>query len=169
MIIPNGLKEINEAYGNPDANGDHVLDDFWYVSKTQYFSLPFQMRASWDYSLKINRIRAHELVGDLMIDALKDILDHYGLDYLQEHRQDVLGGAHNFRLMTGSNGLLSTHSWGIAIDINPHMGAFGVKPVMPTHMVQAFKTRGFEWGGDWPSLNSKWPYDGQHFQFATGY
>ncbi|MHB1416038.1 MAG: M15 family metallopeptidase, partial [Chloroflexota bacterium] len=56
--------------------------------------------------------------------------------------------------------ILSTHAFGIAIDINPSTNpSCGVTRLcrcfndlitdMPPEFVQAFKDEGFEWGGDW--------------------
>jgi len=85
------------------------------------------------------------------------------LKYLQENDWDRWGGCFNFRLKRGSNEL-STHAWGIAVDINPHIAPFGGDPdKQPYFIVKAFERRGFEWGGRW-----SYP-DGQHFQACHGY
>ena len=56
----------------------------------------------------------------------------------------------------------STHSWGIAIDLNAPWNAFGQKNFeMTQELVQCFKDVGFIWGGDW-----SYP-DAMHFQYAT--
>ncbi len=86
-----------------------------------------------------------------------------------------------YREIAGSNGKLSNHSYGIAIDINPIQN-----PYVKNNMVlpesgkeyldrtnvrkgmivegdvcyNAFKQRGWTWGGDWNSLK-----DYQHFEF----
>jgi hypothetical protein len=56
----------------------------------------------------------------------------------------------------------STHSWGIAIDLNASWNAFGQKNFeMSEEFAQCFKDVGFVWGGDW-----SYP-DAMHFQYAT--
>lgn len=58
---------------------------------------------------------------------------------------------------------LSTHSWGIAVDINWATNAPGTRGDMDTGIVAVFERYGFEWGGRW-SLK-----DPMHFQYATGH
>jgi len=166
--MPYGLSDIIKTYGNPDENGDHVLDPEWHSAETEIFQLPFPMRLAWDKNKEVYRIRAHKLVGAVIVDALQEIRDYRGYHYLVENTLDILGGVYNFRFQHGTD-YLSTHAWGIAIDINTHLGEMGVKPTMPAFIVEAFKKRGFEWGGDWPGMNPKWPYDGMHFQACEGY
>ena len=56
----------------------------------------------------------------------------------------------------------STHSWGIAIDLNATWNAFGHKNFkMTKEFAQCFKDVGFVWGGDW-----SYP-DAMHFQYCT--
>lgn len=61
---------------------------------------------------------------------------------------------------------LSTHSWGIAFDINWDKNPFSHTLVtdLPTPFIVEFTSRGWEWGGDWKSSK-----DSMHFQFCTGY
>lgn len=58
---------------------------------------------------------------------------------------------------------LSTHAWGIGLDINVHENPLGKAPKMDARIVAIFRDHGFKWGGDWTRP------DGMHFQYATGY
>jgi len=70
-------------------------------------------------------------------------------------------GCYGPRLKRGGN-TWSTHSWGIAIDLNAPWNAFGQKNfVMTKDFAQCFKDVGFVWGGDW-----SYP-DAMHFQYCT--
>lgn len=166
--VPDGLKEILEVYGNPDADGDFVLDSEFYESETRLFRLPFPLRLSWNLKQSAGRIRAHRLVGDAMVDALIEIGEHEGYLWLKENNLDIFGGVYNFRKMVGYPAL-SLHSWGVAIDYVPHIGRQGNKrdaEMYPEFIRDAFVKRGFDWGGAWPE-----PYtvDAMHFQAATGF
>jgi hypothetical protein len=76
----------------------------------------------------------------------------------------TFGGCYNYRPKRTS-GKLSTHSWGIGIDLNPETNAQGKPGDMHPGVVEIFREFGFKWGGDW-SGKSK---DPMHFQFCTGY
>jgi hypothetical protein len=70
-------------------------------------------------------------------------------------------GCYDPRLKRGGNSW-STHSWGIAIDLNAPWNAFGQKNFeMTQEFAQCFKDVGFVWGGDWSYS------DAMHFQYAT--
>jgi len=56
---------------------------------------------------------------------------------------------------------ISTHSWGVTVDVNPAQNPYK-KPLVtdiPKAIVGAFKRYGFKWGGDWSTPDS------MHFQF----
>ena len=164
--VPHGRAQINAVYGNPDANGDGILDLQWFAENICVFNMPFPMRLSWKPDVLTQRFQAHRLIGDAVIDALAEIgLAHDDPDYMDNRGYNYWGGSFNFRFAKGDPSLLSTHAWGIAVDINPELGPFGAESKQPDFIVEAFKKRGFHWGGDW-----KMPFtDGMHFQAATGW
>ena len=55
---------------------------------------------------------------------------------------------------------LSSHTWGIAIDINAAANRLGERPRMDSRIVEIMKRWGFAWGGDFSIP------DGMHFEFA---
>mgnify|MGYP000738569279 CR=1 FL=1 len=85
----------------------------------------------------------------------------------------MLGGHCGRHMMHNQKNPLSIHSWGIAFDVNwdknlvvAANASLMVKAAgcdLPKEFVDAFKKRGWEWGGDWKSVK-----DYMHFQFATG-
>jgi hypothetical protein len=44
---------------------------------------------------------------------------------------------------------LSTHGWGMAIDLNPETNLQGAVGDMDAVVIEIFRRAGFEWGGDW--------------------
>ena len=69
-------------------------------------------------------------VGKVFIDVLHEIGQYKGVDWLGEKRYDYYGGCFNFRKKRGQ-GELSIHSWGIAVDLNPHLAPFKKKSHQP--------------------------------------
>ena len=161
--VPHGLEEILEVYGNPDLDGDFMLDTSFVDHNLAIFDFPFPMKLSWNPIKTARRFQAHANIGAVMADALKEIMDHKGWQYLIDNQFDYYGGCFAFRLMRGRQEL-STHSWAIAIDINPHIAPLGGDPAgQPVFIVKAFERRGFEWGGRWSRP------DPMHFQACSGY
>lgn len=154
-IVPDGYVEILRVYGDP-------LSQHFVSEHLKSFEVPFPLKASWNPEVKFKWIVLHKYVGDAVVDALREIMDYKGLEYLQENGFDVTGGTYNCRKKTGGT-RLSTHAWGIAIDMVPHLGLFGKKSYVPDFIVRAFKRRGFIWGGDWQLK------DAMHYQACKGY
>jgi len=160
--IPDGYNEIVEYYGNPDPEGDGNFDhDFW-DSHMKLFPLPFPLRIGWDPSKIVQNVWMHQRVGDAIVDALREIGEKEGVQSLKDRNLDKYWGCFAFRFKRVNN-TYSTHSWAIAIDLNRRLGKLGKPSKMPHFIVDAFKKRGFEWGGDWQIP------DGMHFQACTGY
>lgn len=154
--VPNGYKEIVDTYGDPASKK-------FARERLAQMKLPMPMRASWNEKLIVKSAWIHVAVAGAMLDALKEIREFGGLEFLQMQNLDRWGGVHNFRMKVGDPSSLSTHAWAIAIDINPHKGPYGKRPNMPDWIVSAFVRRGFVWGGDWTIP------DGMHFQACKGY
>lgn len=55
---------------------------------------------------------------------------------------------------------LSTHAWGMAIDVNAFENGLGKKPKLTAGFVKCFTDAGFVWGGHFKRL------DGMHFELS---
>lgn len=161
-FIPNGLDEMEEYYGNPDIDENFILDKKFIETELGIFMFPFPMKLSWRPEVTVRRFMAHKKVGAVIYDALFDFKEAVGLEKIFKNRWNYYGGCFNFRLKRNQDGL-STHSWGIAIDLNPHLAPYGKRSHQPDILIEVFKDRGFEWGGDWKHR------DGMHFQACRGY
>lgn len=69
-------------------------------------------------------------------------------------------GCLNIRPIRGST-TLSTHAYGLAIDINAKGNGLGEKPTIDPALVKCFTDAGWSWGGTFHRL------DGMHFQIAA--
>lgn len=101
-------EQIIAKYGKPNEKGTYL--------KT--ITLPYPMRIAWDTDTKVSKMRCHKDVADNFLSVFNDLLDHYGYEKIVELGIDLYGGCFNFRKMRGGNSW-STHSWGIAIDLDP--------------------------------------------------
>jgi D-alanyl-D-alanine carboxypeptidase len=71
------------------------------------------------------------------------------------------GGCFNPRVARFSDGgSLSSHSWGIAVDINVDDNQLGAKPDQDPRLVAIMAKHGFTWGGRWLRP------DGAHFEWV---
>ena len=68
-------------------------------------------------------------------------------------------GSFNIRRSKGG-GMMSMHSWGLAVDFNAGTNPFGQEGDMSPRMVRCFAEAGMEWGGLWSTP------DGMHFQIV---
>ena len=130
------VQNLIKVFGQPGDTSNFVK-----------ISLPFEMRASWDYS-KIRTFYGHEYIGEAVVDAFSEILDYYGIGWIKAHDLDMYGGCYSNRSVRGGTAK-SIHAWGLAVDYIPHLGQFGKPSMIPFHCVDAFVKRGFKWGGFW--------------------
>jgi len=158
---PHGLEQICASFGDifKYIRSDHTLDVSWQTEFLTRIALPFTIPLSWDKSRAVSQIICHNLVADPFTTAFDEI-DHRDI----EHKITSFGGCFNFRPQrTGTK--LSTHAWGIAIDLNPESNVQGSAGNMDPAIVEIFKQAGFTWGGDWEGQSR----DPMHFQYCTGY
>ena len=158
---PHGLEQICASFGDifKYILSDHSLDPRWQTEFLTRITLPFTIPLSWDKSKLVSQITCHKLVADVFTTAFEEI-------ERADLRQKItsFGGCFNFRPQrTGTR--LSTHAWGIAIDLNPESNAQGTAGNMDPAIVEIFKQAGFSWGGEWEGRSR----DPMHFQYCSGY
>jgi hypothetical protein len=158
---PHGLDEICATFG--DIFGyiakDHTLDAGWQSDFLVRIALPFPLTISWDHSQSVSAIACHKLLGSIFSNVFSQI-QNAGL----QNKLTSFGGCFSFRAQrTGLK--LSTHAWGIAIDLNPETNQQGTAGDMDPAVIATFREAGFEWGGAWHGKTR----DPMHFQFCTGY
>jgi hypothetical protein len=184
MKVPKGRAEVNATYGKPYMFLQEKMSQEWHDANIVSFSPPFPMYTAWEPYVQVRSISIHRLVKPMLESALREvyasarlIIKHkYGFDHstawfdemtmqlLKALNLDKYGGGFNYRLKRGGTSL-STHSYGIAIDLDPAHNAMGsTKYAMPLWVVKIFEKRGFVWGGRWRGRSK----DAMHFQLATG-
>jgi hypothetical protein len=161
LLPPRGLDEICVTFG--DIFGyiakDHTLHAAWQTEFLARIALPFPLTISWDHSQSVSAITCHKLLGSIFANVFSQIQSS-GL----QNKITSFGGCFSFRPQrTGTK--LSTHAWGIAIDLNPETNQQGTAGDMDPAVIGIFRGAGFKWGGDWTGKTR----DAMHFQFCTGY
>lgn len=161
LKVPHGLDEILTTFGDIyrfiDNSGN--INPNWTRIHFDFLNLPFSMPLSWNPSQKATRF----ICNKRLIKIFENVFNEIKTKNL-DSKINSFGGVYNFRRKS-RNGALSTHSWGIAIDLNPLTNALGTKGNMDQNIISIFRKHGFKWGGDWNGKNS----DPMHFQYCTGY
>lgn len=158
---PNGMKAITETFGNiwDYARDDGTADPKWETQFMARATLPFAIPLDWDPAKSATGVRCHRLIVPLLEAVFADVVGK-GL------RKSVktYGGCYNWRMKRGAS-KPSTHSWGIAIDLNARTNGMGTAGDMDPELVALFESYGFVWGGRWSGANK----DPMHFQYCSGY
>lgn len=76
--------------------------------------------------------------------------------------RDGMSWGYAYRVIAGTN-TLSTHAFGIAVDINAPFNGRGGRGNIPMKFVRVMRRWGFEWGGDWDYT------DPMHFEWRFGW
>jgi hypothetical protein len=161
LISPNGLDEIVKMFGNIHdyIHPDGQLDPKWEADCLALVVLPFPLLLSWDHSKSVTQFLCHKHLTGILGDVFRDVQAR-GL----RAKIQSFGGCFAFRPQrTGVK--LSTHSWGIAIDLNPETNGQGSVGDVDAGVIEIFRSAGFTWGGNWGGKSQ----DPMHFQFCTGY
>lgn len=161
LTPPHGLDEIRAIFGNIydyiGTNGEPTPG--WESKFITGAVLPYSIPYTYKPGAIITRLRCHVKLKEIIPSVFAEI-DRKGL----RNKIKTCGGCYNFRTKRGGSSF-STHSWGIAIDLNELTNPMGKPGDMEPRVVEIFESFGFKWGGDWPGRSK----DPMHFQFCTGY
>lgn len=146
---PVGLDEIIHTFG--------AVDDPEFESK---YILPFILPYPLFYEgTKVAKARCHKLIVDNFLKAFEDIKGAGLQDQVKNY-----SGIFARRSIRGFGSHPSTHSWGIAIDLEADKYPLGSSQRFPNPVVDIFRAAGFFYGGDFQSRK-----DPMHFQFCEKY
>jgi len=161
LAPPHGLPELLAQFGDiyRYLREDGTLDPRWEAEQLARAPLPFPIPLSWDPAKQVRNLYCHRRLAPVF-PALFAEIERRRL----RGKVRSFGGCFNFRAKRSGN-KLSTHAWGVAIDLNPETNGMGRDGDMAPGIVRVFESFGFTWGGRW-SGRSK---DPMHFQFCSGY
>lgn len=162
ILPPSGLQEILASYGDPRdcVREDGTLDPRWERERLEMVTLPLAVPLAGVPGRVVTRARVHRLIAYPFRTIMLALVQRDLARYVQEW-----GGTFAWRLQRGSASKISTHSWGLALDLNPTTNPRGRAPTMHPGIVELFEESGWVWGGRWEGET----VDGMHFQFARGY
>jgi hypothetical protein len=158
---PGGMAAIITTFGDirAYARDDGTADPKWEQQFMARAALPFAIPLDWDRSKSASGIRCHKLIVPLLEAVFTELVQR-GL----QKSVKTYGGGYTWRMKRGQ-AKPSTHSWGIAIDLNARTNAMGTAGDMDPALVALFEGYGFTWGGRWSGSNK----DPMHFQYCSRY
>jgi hypothetical protein len=128
--------------------------------------LPFPFPLAWDASQRLLKFSCHQLVEKPLEAIFAAAAKHYGEKEFRRLRLDQFGGCYNYRAMRGGT-RLSTHAWGIAVDLDPAGNGLKVAAPKARFSAEAYvpwwnivEAQGAV------SLGRVRNFDWMHFQFA---
>jgi hypothetical protein len=162
------------VYGDPRSKDRTRMSPKWEAANIVRIVPPYRMTYA---GMPVNRgIRVHRhcaaslaRILQALLDAARrhepanpqKVLDHWGVS--------IFGGVVDYRLMRGGS-VLSIHSYGAAIDLDPARNALhDTTPRFANfpEVLAAFLAEGWRWGGDWNGNGSSADErraDGMHWQ-----
>lgn len=161
LAPPHGLDQIRATFGDifQYILSDHTVDPRWQSQFLTRIEMPFQLSLSWDKSRAVTQMTCHRLIAPVFADVLGQLKSTALSDKITS-----FGGCFSFRPQrTGTR--LSTHAWGIAVDLNPETNRQGTAGEMDLGVIAIFERAGFTWGGNWEGHSR----DPMHFQYCSGY
>jgi hypothetical protein len=177
MNTPDGIKDIEAAFGNP-ANSDGTVNEAWEGQNIRKVAPPggWLLYYQADTGLVlVSGIRLHRLLEDAFHAALDDVWAHATKElgassspddvraWLHRRRLDQHSGGFSFRRITGGR-RLSLHSYGIAIDwdANHNPRKKPLTKTLPDWWYQIWSDHG------WLDGRTFRTPDPMHVQFASG-
>lgn len=159
---PQGLADIQATFGDltqfpPGPSGE--ANPQWEAQFLASAKLPQPIPLTFNLAVSARSLRCHKLLVPLYEAVFADILAKGLWGSIQ-----TTGGGYNWRMKRGQ-AKPSTHTWGIAFDLNDKTNAMGTAGDMDPKLVELIEGYGFTWGGRWSGANK----DPMHFQYCSGY
>lgn len=162
MTTPNGYDQLIAEFGDPTPmiTEDGRVSPKWEYDNMGFAQLPLPVFLSWDNTKLVSKIYCHRK----MIPIFQDVFTKIHTAGLWVHVTNY-GGCYNWRMKRTAQ-KLSTHCWGISIDLNPQENGLGTYGNQNQEVIDIFEDAGFIWGGRWKPKAS---CDPMHFQYCNGY
>lgn len=156
-------RALIEFYGDPRGSNGEPSANFQ-ARNLLRVTIPWRAVAAWDKDAVVRTALVNKRCADAVSRVFAHIWQEVGQDqaHIEIMGMHLYGGAYNYRVKRGLSSL-SVHAFGAALDFDPeHNGLGSKKGKMHPLVVDAFKSEGAVWGGNFKSRP-----DPMHFQFAT--
>ena len=140
----------------------------WQKANLTRITPAYPLTLAFPPGTQVTKVLCHKKVADSLTRIFEQILAHYGsVEAVKKARMHLFAGMFNFRRIRGAN-RLSTHAWGISIDIDSQKNPQGKphdesKGMMPMAVVKIFEAEGWKWGGRFGGKR----VDCMHFQATS--
>jgi len=124
------------------------------------FDVPLDIATAWVNEASGRGMPTRRIYCNLdLVDPLRQALENVRAAGLVSELK-TFDGCFNIRAIRNSSGRVSTHAYGLAIDINAAENPLGAEPALTLDFVQCWESAGFDWGGRFQRQ------DGMHFSYA---
>jgi D-alanyl-D-alanine carboxypeptidase len=160
--------ELDAFYSKHILGPDGKPTAAWQSAHLTRITPAYPLTLAFPPGTQVTRVLCHKKVADSLTRIFAQILEHYGsVEAVKKARMHLFAGTYNFRKISGAN-RLSTHSWGISIDIDSAKNPQGKpydenKGMMPKAVVKIFEAEGWKWGGRFSGKR----VDCMHFQATS--
>jgi hypothetical protein len=166
MAFPKDTQaELDAFYSTHKLGSNGLPTAAWESAQLTKITPAYALTLAFPPGSQVTRITCHKKVAVSLTRIFAAILAHYGsVAEVKKARMHLFAGCYNFRKIGGSN-RLSTHSWGVGIDIDSAKNPQGEKHdeskgMMPMAVVKIFEAEGWKWGGRFGGTR----VDCMHFQ-----
>lgn len=159
-FIPQSRAQIEERYGKILTLDEHMV---WPNANEWMKPCVLQPEITAKLVCTISKQPVEHIFSNIdihkpLLDAFQEILDRNLHGELK-----TFDGCYNLRYVRGRDGIMSLHSWGIAIDLNAADNPLGGDSSWSNEFVDAWEKIGWSWGGRFHRP------DPQHFQWAGSF
>lgn len=162
--------QLVDAFGNPIGKTykAHPTEAGWFIPdpawvKENLITIPIDRLPGFPKfggTKELSGITIHRYVAPALIQAWDDLVEAK----LNKKLRSFSGCFAPRHMLHNRKKPLSTHAFGIAIDVDVPWNGYGIpfdKMQIDRDVVRIFESRGWEWGGRWS------PTDGMHFQWTA--
>ncbi|HEU4889190.1 MAG TPA: M15 family metallopeptidase [Thermoanaerobaculia bacterium] len=151
QLVPARLQELEDELG-PFLSLPESGRQRWIAANIVYFKLPFEIPFAGS-GTPVKSIQVHRRAVPIFEAVLLDVERSGLISTISSY-----GGGFAYRPAAGTS-FLSSHAYGVAIDLNSKQNPRGTPGRMDPRLVEIFEKHGFAWGGDYTGRT-----DPMHFE-----